>query len=139
IYIANGDGVTLRVSEAAKKIWGLSPEELEGQSVYKLEKEGVFHPSVIRLVLEADKKVSAIQTTKTGKRLIILGIPIKDENDNIIRVVNVSRDITEVSQLQKELQDTKSLLEGYREELQSLREKKGVQNRLIYRSPAMRK
>ncbi|TMN21805.1 sigma 54-interacting transcriptional regulator [Lentibacillus cibarius] len=139
IYIADGEGVTLRVSEAAKKIWGYSPEELEGQSVYKMEKEGVFQPSVTRLVLKAGRKVSAIQITKTGKRLIILGIPIKDENDNVIRVVNVSRNITEVSHLQKELQDTKSLLEGYREELLSLREKKGVQNRLVYRSSAMRK
>lgn len=139
IYVANGEGVTVRVSSASQKIWGYSPEELEGQSIYKLEKEGVFRPSVVRLVLEKGSNVSAIQTTKTGRRLIILGVPIKDDDGNIVRVVNVSRDITEVNHLQKELQETKSLIEGYKEELLSLREKNGTQNRLIYRSAAMRK
>src|SRR5699024_4190378 len=139
IYIADGEGITLRVSDASTKIWGHSLMELEGKSVYDLGKKGVFRPSVIRLVLEAKHQISSLQTTKTGHRLIILGIPIKDAFGNINQVINVSKDITEVSNLQKELHETKSIIKGYKEELISLREKKGVKNRLVYNSPSMRK
>jgi PAS domain S-box-containing protein len=138
IYVANGNGDTVRVSSSSKEVWGYTPDELVGRSVYDLERQGVFYPSVSRLVLEKQEKVSAIQTTKTGRRLIILGIPIKDDNGNVTRVVNVSRDITEQHNLQKELQVTKNLVEGYKEELLTLRNQSGINQKLVYRSADMR-
>jgi PAS domain S-box-containing protein len=138
IYVTNGNGDTVRVSSSSKEVWGYAPDELVGRNVYNLERQGVFRPSVSRLVLEKQEKVSAIQTTKTGRRLIILGIPIKDDDGRVIRVVNVSRDITEQHNLQKELQVTKNLVEGYKEELLALRNQNGINQTLIYRSSDMR-
>lgn len=139
IYVSDGNGITLRVSSACERLWGYKEEELIGKSTYQLEREGVFYPSVTRLVLERQEQVSMIQTTKTGRRLKVVGTPIKDEENRIIRVVNASRDITEVSQLQSEIEMLKQLTEGYRKEIMDLRTKKEFDGEMIYRSERMEK
>ncbi|MGG1597169.1 sigma 54-interacting transcriptional regulator [Paenibacillus naphthalenovorans] len=139
IYVSDGQGITLRVSSACETLWGYKEEELVGKSVYELEREGVYYPSITRLVLEKQEKVSMIQTTKTGRRLKVVGTPIKDDEGRIIRVVNASRDITEISQLQAEIELLKQLTESYRKEIMDLRSKKEFEKEMIYRSEQMRK
>lgn len=138
IYVADGNGNTLRVSSACEKLWGHKQEDLMGKNIFDLEKKGVFSPSITRLVLEKGEKVTSLQTTETGKRLMVIGTPIKDENGNIVRVVNASRDITEINRLQSELDATKLMMEGYRRELKALRSEKNSDNKLIYRNQQMR-
>lgn len=139
IYVSDGLGMTLRVSSACEKLWGYREDQLVGKSVYQLEREGVFKPSVTRMVLEKKEKVSLIQTTKTGRRLMVVGTPIKDEEGQVIRVVNASRDITKVSQLESELEEMRQLTEGYREELMELRTKNEFKNQIISKSDKMKK
>lgn len=139
IYVSDGQGITLRVSSACETLWGYKEEELVGKSVYELEREGVYYPSITRLVLEKQEQVSMIQTTKTGRRLKVVGTPIKDDEGRIIRVVNASRDITEISQLQAEIELLKQLTESYRKEIMDLRSKKEFEKEMIYRSEQMRK
>lgn len=139
IYVSDADGITLRVSSACENLWGYREEDLVGKSTYELEKEGVFYPSITRLVLERQEQVSMIQTTKTGRRLKVVGTPIKDKENRIIRVVNASRDITEISQLRSEIQMLKQLTEGYRKEIMDLRAQKEFEKEMIYRSEKMEK
>lgn len=117
IYASDSNGITLSVSSAAKSIWGVDAESLIGKSVYELEKQGTYYPSVTRMVLESKRRVQAIQTTATGKKLLVLGTPIKDENGKIVRVINTSRLIVNENELYKELEETKLLVEGYKREL----------------------
>ncbi|WP_027415556.1 sigma 54-interacting transcriptional regulator [Aneurinibacillus terranovensis] len=138
IYVSDGNGITLRVSSACESLWGYSEKELVGKSVFELEREGVYNPSVTRLVLEQRKKVTITQTTKTGKRLMAMGIPLFDEKKKIIRVVNASRDITEVSLLQEEIEMLKQATEGYREEIRNLRTKNGEEDHLVFQDEKMR-
>lgn len=137
IYVSDGDGNTLRVSSACEYLWGRTEEDLVSRNVNELEKEGVFNPSVTRLVQEQGKKVSAIQTTKTGRRLLVIGTPIKDEHGKIVRIVNVSRDITEIEKLQSELENSRELMERYRKELFVLKSKTLEINHFVYRSAEM--
>lgn len=137
IYVSDANGKTLRVSSACEKLWGEKQEDLIGKNVKDLERDGLYKPSVTRLVLEKGEKISTIQTTKTGRRLMVVGTPIKDENGKVIRVVNASRDITEVSKLQSELNEMKQLINGYKQELTELRKEKNQQNTLIFNSRGM--
>ncbi|MDI7743530.1 sigma 54-interacting transcriptional regulator [Lysinibacillus fusiformis] len=137
IYVSDNKGVTLRVSSACKELWGKEEKDLVGKSVYELEKEGIYRPSTTRMVLERKETVSLIQTTHTGKRLKVIGTPIKDTNGEIIRVINASRDITELSQLQSELEETKQLLESYKNELDDLRIRNEAETSLVSRSTKM--
>lgn len=137
IYVSNNKGITLRVSSACKELWGKDEKELVGKSIYELENEGIYKPSVTRLVLEQKDTVSVVQTTQTGRRLKVIGTPIKNKDGEIIRIVNASRDITEISQLQSELEETRQLLEGYKKELDDLRIRSEAETRLISRSIEM--
>lgn len=98
IYMSDGEGRTLKVSSGCERIWGYKETELLGKTVYELEKEGAYSPSITRLVLEKKEKVSMIQVTKLGRRLKVIGAPIKNTKGDIIRVVNISKDITEQNQ-----------------------------------------
>ncbi|HBI05259.1 MAG TPA: Fis family transcriptional regulator [Paenibacillaceae bacterium] len=133
LFVANGDGITLRVSSACEKLWGLKAEDLVGKSVYELEEKRIFYPSVTRLVIEGKEKVSILQTTKTGRKLLAVGIPIKDEMGNVIRVVNGSRDVTEWERLQEELEETKKMIHHYKEQFLEGDAEEGI----VYQSPQM--
>ena len=137
IFVADGQGVTLKASSACEQLWGYKPKDIIGKSVYELEKENVFNPSVTRLVLERKEKVSVVQKTKTGKILLATGTPIKDETGNIIRVVNGSRDITETEELHKKLNETRSLMEWYKNQLDEITP--NIRGEIIYQSPQMEK
>ncbi|RKJ22495.1 PAS domain S-box protein, partial [Butyricicoccus sp. 1XD8-22] len=137
IYVSDGNGKTLRVSSACERLWGKKESELVGKNVSEIEKMGIYKPSVTRLVLEEGKKVSRIQTTSTGRKLMVVGTPIKDENGNIVRVVNASRDITEVNKLQSEIEEMKQLINGYKQELMELRKKNYDNKNVIYQSKKM--
>lgn len=139
IYVSDGDGITLRVSSACEKLWGKKQKELVGKSVYELETMGIYTPSVTRIVLEKKETVSVIQRTRTGRRLMVVGTPIKDETGKIIRVVNASRDITEVDRLQSELNEIRQKMEGYKQELEQLKSKTLAKNQIIYQSLEMEK
>lgn len=138
IYVSDGDGNTLRVSSACERLWGLKEEELVGTNVRELEKQGVFNPSITRLVLEQKNKVSSFQTTKNGRRLYVVGTPIFDEEGKIIRVVNASRDVTELDMLQQEIENVKTLAQRYQQELMELRSKNYQSENIIFRSDCMK-
>ncbi|RSK49221.1 sigma-54 interaction domain-containing protein [Bacillus canaveralius] len=139
IYVSDADGNTLRVSSACEKLWGKKQADLVGRNVLELEAEGIYKPSITRLVLEKGEKISTIQVTKTGRRLMVVGTPIKDENGKIVRVVNASRDITEVSKLNAEIDEMKQLINGYKLELMELRKETNQQKQIIFNSRDMEK
>lgn len=136
IYVSDGNGVCLRSSAASGQLFGYNAERLIGRTCYELEQNAVFRPSITRLVLERKEKVQAVQTTKTGKRLMVVGTPIKDKAGNIVRVVNISRDITNETKYKIELEDTKNLMEGYKRELEQLRRVKTTEP-FVYHSKEM--
>ena len=52
LYVTDGTGKTLRVSSACKTLWGKSPEELIGKTVFELEEDGIYNPSATIQVLD---------------------------------------------------------------------------------------
>lgn len=137
IFVSDAQGKTLRVSAASKKMWGKEPKDLIGKSVFELENSGIFVPSVTRLVLEKRSKIECLQTTQTGRRLLVLGVPVRDERGKIVQVVNVSRDVTHESELKREIKNLKTLLAGYKAELEQLKERSAYRNRIVFQSEKM--
>ena len=139
IYASDDTGKTLEVSSAANAIWGVDAGELVGKSVYELEQERIFYPSITRMVLESKRRVQAIQTTATGKKLLVMGTPIRNEKNRIVRVINTSRLIVDESEFSRELDETRLLVEGYKRELARSRQQEEQDNAFIAESPAMKK
>jgi hypothetical protein len=60
-------------------LWGIKKDEFLSQTVFEMEKEKVFSPSITRMVLKEKRRISTIQKTSTGKTLLVMGIPVKDK------------------------------------------------------------
>jgi PAS domain S-box-containing protein len=137
IFVSDANGKALRISSACERLWGKKKEEFLDQTVYDLEKQNVFSPSVTSMVLKEKRKISTIQKTSTGKTLLVVGTPVKDKNGNIIRVVNASRDITEINKLQDELMEMHGIAERYQRELTEMKRDYTSPKKMIYSSKAM--
>lgn len=137
-YVSDGQGITLDVSSASKEIWGVEKGDLIGRSVYDIEREGLYSPSITRMVLESGRRVQALQCTSTGKKLLVLGTPIKNDKGEIVRVINTSRMLLDETELIEELDSVKLLLDGYRHELAALRMQEHHSNGFVFHSAEMR-
>lgn len=138
IFVTDGNGYTLRVNKAGERYYGVKAEEIVGKHVNELEKQGFFSPCVTTQVLKGRKRVTSVQTTKSGQTIIVTANPVFDEKGEIIRVVTNSRDITELSNLRQRLEETEKLMDNYRLELVRLRKESLKAKEVIGISPTMR-
>lgn len=140
ILVVNSKGDLIRHSESfISDFWGVQVKDLIGKNLLELEDKGLFSPSVTRLVLEQKKKVSIVQETKGGKKILAVGNPVFDENGNIGRVIIASRDITETTKLKTELREIKKKSDQYKQELDMFKTKDQLLKKIIYCSPKMEK
>ncbi|GHV28657.1 RNA polymerase subunit sigma-54 [Synergistales bacterium] len=137
IYSSDASGITRNVSSACEEIWGLQPSALIGRSVFELERDGIYRPSVTRLVLQAKRRIRSFQTTKTGRRLIVVGTPIKNRDGSINKIINLSRDITSDSEIKAEMENIRHLFSEYSQTLMGGCSKGAGRHQFIYISEAM--
>lgn len=97
IYIADHTGNTLWVSSGCEQLWGYTAVDLLGKNVVDLERRGVWKPSGVRKVLEAQARVSLSQETAVGRQLRIVGTPVFDSSGSLSRVINGALDISGVT------------------------------------------
>ncbi|WP_188647613.1 sigma-54 interaction domain-containing protein [Marinithermofilum abyssi] len=138
ILVTDPSGTILKVSELTGSIYGLPSGELLGRTVYDLEREGIFHPCVTPLVVQKKGKVTLIQTTKNGKKLLITGIPVFDPEGELVRIVSYSHDVTELAEMQKYLDKMKDEMERVKSELEILRQQQVQVDGLIANSAKMK-
>ncbi|TYR78899.1 PAS domain-containing protein [Priestia megaterium] len=138
LLVTNQEGIIVRVSEGTGDIYEMKAEELIGKSVYELEQQGVFTPTVTPIILEAKKKVTVVQTTKHGKKILVTGIPVKDSNGDIKRIVSYSHDVTELMEMKKYLDVMEDEMQRVKTELELLRNKNLVTEGWVSNSEKMR-
>lgn len=138
IYLTDGSGKTLQVNKAYEKITGIEASEVIGKNMANLVEEGLLDQSVTLLVLEKKEPVTIIQEIKrTGKTVLVTGNPIFDAHNNIFRVVTNVRDITELNNLTKKLEEAKLLSKHYEAQLEQYKIRYGRDSRLIVKSTKM--
>ncbi|MFJ5713091.1 sigma 54-interacting transcriptional regulator [Neobacillus sp. NPDC093127] len=140
ILVVNAKGELIRFSEnIIRDFWNVDLNELIGKNILELEDCGLFTPSVTRLVMEKKKKVSVVQETHNGRKILAVGNPVFNEKNQLDRIIIASRDITETTRLKSELQEIKKISEQYKKELDDFKSKDRFFKKLIYCSPKMEK
>jgi PAS domain S-box-containing protein len=139
ILITNVDGIILKVSELTGKIYGVDSESLLGKSVYDLEAQGLFTPILTPIVVKENKKITFVQTTNQGKKLLVTGIPVYNERGELYRVVSYSHDITELAEYKDFLITMEEEMEKVKSELGLLRSKQLHDAGIIANSEEMKK
>ncbi|EEM18793.1 Sensory box sigma-54 dependent DNA-binding response regulator [Bacillus pseudomycoides DSM 12442] len=135
IFVTDEEGTVVRVNSTCERHYQLSAEELVGKHVKELQKEGIFYPSATLEVIEKKKPIELVQTTKSGEYLHVRTRPVFDEQGNLRRVISYSRDLTELYQLRKKVEEMDNQLKTYKKELRETYEYEG----LIFKSVAMQK
>ena len=139
ILVTNTDGIILKVSEATGGIYNVKSEDMVGKSVYDLEKEGIFTPILTPLVLKEKKKITLVQTSKEGKKLLVTGIPVFHDDGELVRIVSYSHDVTELLNMKKYLTDMEDEMERVKSELEILRSRHYYSDGIIATSDEMKR
>ncbi|WP_051348739.1 sigma-54 interaction domain-containing protein [Peribacillus kribbensis] len=134
VTITDGEGMILRVNDACEQILGVKESDFVGKSAILMEREGIINDSSTKYVIKNKSRVALNQTTKSGRRLMVVGHPIFSDDGTLQRVINISRDVTEISNLKQKLDETKSILHMYQQELNILQKK---DQQMIVKSRAM--
>lgn len=129
IFIDDAQGFTIWINKASEELYKIKKKDIVGKHVSFLEREGIFTPSVARIVMEQKKEVSIIHENRDGKRLLTTGIPIMDAQGNMSKIITTTHDITELINLQNELESVQNTLSG-------LKAQEGFDN-IIANSPSM--
>ncbi|NNU83566.1 PAS domain-containing protein [Geobacillus sp. BMUD] len=121
IVIADENGIILRASPNCLSIYGKDVSYLVGKSVYQLEKENVFCPSVTARVLREKKEVQLMQQTATGRVVMATGVPVFDQQNRLVRVISFSHDLTELERLKEDYEKLRKQMEHYQMEIEELK------------------
>lgn len=139
LLIADGKGNVLKVSPTFEDAYGIQREYAMGKTVYELEEEGYFKPSIVAKVIQRKTPITMRQKTNKDRDIIVSATPVFDKEGKIKYVVTFSRDITEILQLQKEYSNLENQIEKYAEELNQLRRNAVVIEGVIGNSPEIHK
>ncbi|MED4892079.1 MULTISPECIES: sigma 54-interacting transcriptional regulator [Heyndrickxia] len=140
ILVVNAKGELLRYGEnIIEDFWQVDVKTLIGKNILDFEDQGLFTPSVIRLVMEKRKKVSVVQETRTGRKILAVGNPVFNEKGALDRIIIASRDITETTRIKTELKEMKEISARYKKELDQFKNKDRFLKKMIYCSPKMEK
>jgi PAS domain S-box-containing protein len=112
VFIDDGNGIAIWCNQACQELYKVTPDDVVGLHVLELEKRGIFSPSVANRVLNEKREVTIIHENKEGKKLLSTGTPLLNDSGEIIRVITTSRDITELTNMQNQLQEVQGTLEG---------------------------
>ncbi|MDN3015817.1 sigma 54-interacting transcriptional regulator [Paenibacillus sp. BSR1-1] len=134
VTITDGEGIILRANNTCEQILGIKEFEIVGKSASVLEKNGFINDSSTLHVIRKKRKVTLNQTTKTGRRLLVEAHPIFHADGSLSKIINISKDVTEIANLQKKLEETKAVLDFYQQQLQILEKK---DHGLVFKSKCM--
>ncbi|MGI6722658.1 MAG: sigma-54 interaction domain-containing protein [Anaerovoracaceae bacterium] len=108
IFIDDNRGYGIWCNKACEEMYEITAEQVRGMHVSELEREGIFSPSVVTIVMEQNREATIIHENKHGKKLLSTATPIMDSKGNITKIITTSRDISELSLLQTQLETSAS-------------------------------
>lgn len=121
IYITDENAVTVYLNHSYERISGLRHDEMVGHNMRELVDRQVISMSGTLAVLASGERVTIEQSFRTGKRAVITSIPIFDReyNENqILMVLTIVRETTELYQIKKELQKKEKQNRSYMRQLE---------------------
>jgi len=139
LFVVDAEGVTLRVNSACERLEGVKPQDLIGRNVKDLAQEGFFYPSIAEEVVRTKQRITTVQDTRMGKKVITTSNPVFNEKGEVVRVVSNCRDITEMNYLRQQLEHSERLTRHFSKELAKVTAKlMGLDDVVAYSVPMKR-
>ncbi|HZK83698.1 MAG TPA: sigma 54-interacting transcriptional regulator [Desulfosporosinus sp.] len=138
IFVVDRNGIVTYVNDACIKNYGLNPSDIIGNTIDRLLSEGYYSPALAPVVLKNKKVVTLVQKTRAGINLIVTATPVFDGNGEIDFIVMNSRDITQIEQLKQDLDNTKKLVNHYKNKVDELVQKTSYFNGFSFTNEKMK-
>lgn len=120
IYVSDSGGTTIYVNPRYETLTNLKAEELVGHNVHELVDRGIFDEIVNPEVVKKRKAVTKVQVLADGKRVVLKGYPILDDNGSVKLVFTLVRDVTLMGQLRDQIQQQRRLISIYHNQIELL-------------------
>jgi PAS domain S-box-containing protein len=138
LWVCDGDARVLRINPASARLNAVEPAQVVGRTMHELVAEGLFDRSVTLEVLRTRHPVNMLQTRR-GRKLVLTGTPVLDEEGRLIRVVVTERDVTEIETLERDLEAQEAIKDRFRDQMLEMQIEKAESRRVIARSPSMQR
>lgn len=136
LFVCDAEANVIRVNPASERIHKVTAKQLIGKNMVDLIAEGFIDKSAALQAIENRKTVSLLQE-KDNRKIISIGTPVFDNNGTLISVVVSERDITEIDNLHRELEEQGSLTDQLQSQLLQMQLADLKTHRIIARSPSM--
>jgi PAS domain S-box-containing protein len=137
LFVCDANANVIRMNPASEKIHNISATEIVGRNMRELIETGFIDQSAALEASISKKRVSMLQNKEDGYKLISIATPVFDEKGELIRVVVSERDITEIDNLQRELEEQAAIKDGFRNQMLAMQQAELESQQIIARSPAM--
>jgi len=109
VWICDASARLVWINSACEKLNDIKREQVCGKTVAELLDNGNFDTDVTHRVVDEGKPVSIIQKVRSGRTLLVSGVPIFGPSGEIECVVGDERDLTELLALEEELELSKQV------------------------------
>jgi PAS domain S-box-containing protein len=139
IWVYDGSGYCQTINRAAEVLDGVRSEDIVGMHYSELPDTGICDIYVAPEVFTSGKQVNIVsRALRTNKTLLVTGTPAYDDEGNLSLVVVNTRDLTELAQIQSQLEQSRKMTERFREELVGLTRRDLSSRELVADSKPMR-
>ncbi|MCK4502871.1 MAG: sigma 54-interacting transcriptional regulator [Desulfuromonadales bacterium] len=136
LFVCDPAANVIRMNPASEKIHGLAASKIIGHNMRELIDDGFIDRSAALETSISKNRVSLLQN-KDGRKLISIATPVFDEHHELIRIVVSERDITEIDNLQHELEQQQAIKASLRDQMVAMQQSELESQQIIARSPAM--
>lgn len=118
ILVTDFNGKAIAYSETYRSFLGASNEIIKDKTINDFYNEGWLSTPVVYKVVQTRQQYSDfISYYKTGKTILVTGIPVFSENNFLEYVVLAFKDLSEIKKLETELIEQKELVKKYKRHL----------------------
>ncbi|WVE39889.1 sigma 54-interacting transcriptional regulator, partial [Priestia megaterium] len=118
-----------------EKNYALKVEDFIGKHVKELQEMGIFYPSATLKVIESNQAIELVQKTNSGRYLHVRTRPVFTNDGQLKSVISYSRDLTDLMELKRKVEEMEEQLENYKKELNESVDLEGI----VTKSEAMKK
>ncbi|MBC8439780.1 MAG: sigma 54-interacting transcriptional regulator [Deltaproteobacteria bacterium] len=138
IYILDHKGIVLKVNDVAAGLIGLTKEEMIGTKITDIVDNGIVDTALTPAILKFKKPLTRpLYVIKSNKYIMASGMPIFDEQGNILFVVVIEHDMTIVKELRARLDQVTQVADTIKSELSDRNLLELKNSKIIADAPAM--
>jgi len=156
ICISNADGVIIKMNPMYERLAGVTPESMLGKKVSFLNSEkgvfdvpepnaekverakGIFIGPVSPLILKSKRPANSVQQTSGGRKNLLHGYPVLNDDGDVELVVTFVRDISHLTLFKEQMAYHKDILGKFRSDIRAVEPELANTSSFIVASPKMK-